>query len=39
MQTNHKLIEELYWKQMKALTIRTNKELRSFDAHCNGIKI
>jgi hypothetical protein len=39
MKLSNKLIEEVYWKQMREITMRTNRELRSFDALCSGVKI
>ena len=37
MELSNKHIEDLFLKQIKELTIRTNRQLRSFDAQFSGI--
>lgn len=39
MELSNEFIEELFLKQMKELTIRANRQLRSFDAQFSGIKL
>jgi len=39
MELTNKFIEDLFLQQIKELTIRTNKQLRSFDAQCSGIDV
>ncbi len=39
MELNNEFIEDLFLKQIKELTIRTNRQLRSFDAQFSGIRI
>jgi hypothetical protein len=37
MELSNEFIEDLFYQQIKELTIRTNKQLRSFDAQFSGI--
>jgi len=39
MELSNKYIEDLFLKQIKELTTKTNKQLKSFDAQFSGIKI
>jgi len=39
MNLSNEFIEDLFLQQIKELTTRTNKQLRSFDAQLAGIKI
>jgi len=39
MELSNEYIEDLFYQQIKELTIRTNKQLRSFDAQCSGVNI
>lgn len=39
MELSNEFVEDLFLKQIKDLTARTNKQLRSFDAQFSGIKI
>ncbi|MEK6942924.1 MAG: hypothetical protein AABX00_02570 [Nanoarchaeota archaeon] len=39
METSNKFIEGLFLQQMKELTAKTNKQLRSFDAQFSGVPI
>ena len=39
MELTNEFIEDLFLQQIKELTIRTNKQLRSFDAQCSGVHI
>ena len=39
MELSNEFIEDLFLKQIKELTIKTNKQLKSFDAQLSGIKI
>ena len=38
MELTNEFIEDLFLEQIKELTIRTNRQLRSFDAQFSGIK-
>ena len=37
MELSNEFVEDLFFQQMKELTIRTSKQLRSFDAQFSGI--
>lgn len=37
MDLSNEFIEDLFYQQIKELTIRTNKQLRSFDAQFSGV--
>ena len=39
MELSNEFIEDLFLQQIRELTIKTNKQLRSFDAQCNGIRL
>ncbi len=39
MELSNEFVEDLFLKQIKDLTARTNKQLRSFDVQFSGIKI
>ncbi|MEK6983611.1 MAG: hypothetical protein AABX33_03485 [Nanoarchaeota archaeon] len=39
MELSNEFIENLFLKQMKEITIRTNRRLRSLDAQFSGIKL
>jgi len=39
MDLSNEFIEDLFLQQIKELTIRTNKQIRSFDAQFSGMKI
>jgi len=39
MELTNEFIEDLFYQQIKELTTKTNKQLRSFDAQLAGIKI
>ena len=38
MELSNEFVEDLFLKQIKELTTRTNKQLRSFDAQSSGIR-
>ena len=38
MELTNEFVEDLFLQQIKELTTRTNKQLRSFDAQFSGIK-
>lgn len=38
MELNKEFVEDLFLKQIRELTIRTNKQLRSFDAQFSDAK-
>ncbi len=38
MELSNEFIEDLFLQQIKELTTRTNKQLRSFDSQFSGIK-
>ena len=38
MELSNEFIEDLFMKQIRELTIKTNRELRSIDAQLGGIK-
>ena len=38
MELTNEFIEDLFLQQIKELTIKTNKQLRSFDAQCSSVK-
>lgn len=38
MELSNEFIEDLFLQQIKELTIRTNKQLRSFDMQFSGVK-
>ena len=38
MELTNEFVEDLFLAQIKELTIRTNRQLRSFDAQFSGIK-
>ena len=39
MELSNEFVEDLFLQQIKKLTIRTNKQLRSFDAQFAGINL
>jgi len=39
MELSNEFIEDLFLQQIKDLTIRTNKQLKSFDAQFSGIRL
>ena len=39
MELSNEFVEDLFLTQIKELTTRTNKQLRSFDAQFSGINI
>ena len=39
MELTNEFIEDLFLQQIKELTIKTNKQLRTFDAQSSGIKV
>ena len=39
MELSNEFVEDLFLKQIKELTMKTNKQLRSFDAQFSGIAI
>ena len=39
MELSNEFIEDLFFKQMKEVTLRSNKQLRSFDAQFSGIRL
>ena len=39
MELSNEFIEDLFFQQMKELTIRTSKQLKSFDRQFSGIAI
>lgn len=39
MELSNEFVEDLFFKQIKELTARTNRQLRSFDAQFSGIKL
>ena len=39
MELSNEFVEDLFLNQIKELTIRTNKQLRRFDAQFSGIAI
>ena len=39
MELSNEFIEDLFFRQMKELTLKTNKQLRSFDAQFSGIRL
>jgi len=39
MELSNEFIEDLYFRQMKELTIMTNRKLKSFDAQFSGISV
>ena len=38
MELSNEFIEDLFLQQIKELTIRTNRQLKSFDAQFSGIR-
>ena len=36
MELSNEFVEDLFFRQMKELTLKTNKQLRSFDAQFSG---
>lgn len=38
MELSNEFIEDLFLQQIKELTIRTNKQLRSFDSQFSGMR-
>ena len=38
MELSNEFVEDLFFKQIKELTARTNRQLRSFDAQFSGVK-
>ena len=38
MELSNEFIEDLFFRQIKELTVKTNKQLKSFDAQFSGIK-
>jgi len=38
MELSNEFIEDLFLQQIKELTAKTNKQLKSFDAQCSGIR-
>ena len=38
MELSNEFVEDLFFRQMKELTIKTSKQLRSFDAQFSGMK-
>ena len=39
MELSNEFVEDLFLQQIKELTTRTNKQLRSFDAQFSGIAV
>ncbi|MEK6891721.1 MAG: hypothetical protein AABX25_00915 [Nanoarchaeota archaeon] len=39
MELSNEFIEDLFFRQMKEVTLRSNKQLRSFDAQFSGIRL
>jgi len=39
MELSNEFVEDLFYQQIKELTIKTNKQLKSFDAQFSGIKL
>jgi len=39
MELSNEFVEDLFYQQIKELTIRTNKQLKNFDAQFSGINI
>ena len=39
MELSNEFVEDLFFRQMKAVTIKSNKQLRSFDAQFSGINV
>ena len=39
MELSNEFVEDLFFRQMKEVTMRTNKQLRSFDAQFSGASI
>ena len=39
MELSNEFIEDLFLKQIKELTIKTNRQFKSFDAQFSGVKI
>ena len=37
MELSNEFIEDLFFRQMKEVTIKSNRQLRSFDAQFSGI--
>lgn len=39
MELSNEFVEDLFLKQIKELTIRTNRQLRSFDVQFSGVSV
>ena len=39
MELSNEFVEDLFLQQIKELTTRTNKQLKSFDAQFSGVKV
>ena len=39
MELSNEFVEDLFFRQMKELTIRTSRQLRSFDRQFSGIAV
>ncbi len=38
MELSNEFIEELFFRQMKEVTLRSNRQLKSFDAQFSGLR-
>lgn len=39
MELSNEFVEDLFFRQMKEVTLRTNRQLRSFDAQFSGAAV